>query len=249
MLGKGKLSTIEVLISKALMDCYISLDEFVSISNVLREYYEMKEGIKHLETYAEYTIWKHWGRIMSAVKKYTANKNSSVQKTKQNRLMLLLNCARKNHLLEKNKELCNFHNTSNDWFKMNKIANTFFLTGDKFMPELHLKQPRFTYSACGSFTKHRERIRKFRETGNLEHLYRNELDKACFAYDAGYCDSKDLAKRTISGKILKDRAFEIARNHTYDGYQRALTSMAYKGFNKKTGAIKKFKRKKSICEI
>ena len=117
------------------------------------------------------------------------------------------------------------------------------------MPELHLKQPRFTYSACGSFTKHRERIRKFRETGNLEHLYRNELDKAFFAYDAGYCDRKDLAKRTISGKILKDRAFEIARNHTYDGYQRALTSMAYKGFNKKTGAIKKFKRKKSICEI
>ena len=154
LLGKGKLSTIEVLISKALMDCYISLDEFVSISNVLREYYEMKEGIKHPETYAE----------------YTANKNSSVQKTKQNRLTLLSNCARKNHLLEKNKELRNFDNISNDWFKMNKIANTVFLTGDKFMPELHLKQPKFPYSACGSFTKHRERIRKFRETGNLEHL-------------------------------------------------------------------------------
>ena len=53
---------------------------------------------------------------------------------------------------------------------MNKIANTVFLTGDKFMPELHLKQPKFPYSACGSFTKHHERIRKFRETGNLEHL-------------------------------------------------------------------------------
>ena len=154
MLGKGKLSTIEVLISKALVDCCIRLDEFVSISNVLREYYEMKEGIKHPETYAE----------------YTANKNSSVQKTKQNRLTLLSNCARKNHFLEKNKELRNFDNISNDWFKMNKIANTVFLTGDKFMPELHLKQPKFPYSACGSFTKHRERIRKFRETGNLEHL-------------------------------------------------------------------------------
>ena len=62
-----------------------------------------------------------------------------------------------------------------------------------------------TYTACGSFTKHRERIEKFRETGNLKHLYRNEafLDKACFAHDAAYSDSKDLAKRTISNKIWK----------------------------------------------
>ena len=86
---------------------------------------------------------------------------------------------------------------------MNKIINKFLLTGDKFMPELHLKQPGFT-GACRSFTKHRERIQKFRETGNLKHLYRNELDKACFAHDAAYSESKDLGKRTISGKILKD---------------------------------------------
>ena len=84
---------------------------------------------------------------------------------------------------------------------MNKIINNFLLTGDKFMPELHLKQPRFTCSACGTFTKHRERIQKFRETSNLKHLYRNELDKTCFAHDAAYSDSKDLAKRTISDKI------------------------------------------------
>ena len=71
---------------------------------------------------------------------------------------------------------------------------------------MHLKQPVFAYSACGPFTKHHERIKKFRETGNLKHLYRNELDKACFAHDAAYSDSKDLAKRTISDKILKDRA-------------------------------------------
>ena len=69
------------------------------------------------------------------------------------------------------------------------------------MPELHLKQPRFTYSACEPFTKHRERIQKFRETGNSKHLYRNELGKACFVHDVGYHDSKDLAKRTISDKI------------------------------------------------
>ena len=104
------------------------------------------------------------------------------------------------------------------------------------MPELHLKQPGFNYSACGPFAKHRERIRKFRETGNLKHLYRNELDKAYFAHDAAYSDSKDLAKRIISDKILKDRAYETPRNCNYDGYQRALASMVYKFFDKKTGS-------------
>ena len=59
---------------------------------------------------------------------------------------------------------------------MNKIVNKLLLTGDKFIPELHLKQPGFTYSVCGPFTKYRERIQNFRETGSLKHLYRNELD-------------------------------------------------------------------------
>ena len=77
-------------------------------------------------------------------------------------------------------------------------------TGDKFMPELHSKLPGFTYSACGSFTKHHERIQKFRERGNLKHAYRNELDKACFSHNAAYSDSKDLANRTILDKVLKD---------------------------------------------
>ena len=57
---------------------------------------------------------------------------------------------------------------------MNKIINIFSLTGDKFIPELHTNQPIITYTACGSFTKHCERIQKFRETGNLKHLYMNE---------------------------------------------------------------------------
>ena len=57
------------------------------------------------------------------------------------------------------------------------------------MLKWHLKQPRFTYSACEPFTKHRERILKFRGTDNLKHLYRNELDKTCFAHDAAYSDS------------------------------------------------------------
>ena len=75
------------------------------------------------------------------------------------------------------------------------------MTSDKFMPELHFKHSGFTYSACGSFTKYRERIQKFRKTGNLKHLYRNELCKSCFAHDAAYSGSKDFAKRTISDKI------------------------------------------------
>ena len=96
---------------------------------------------------------------------------------------------------------------------MNKIISKCLLTGDKFMPELHLKQPRFTFSNCRPLTKHRERIQKFRETENLKHLYRNELNNACLAHDAAYSKSKDLAKRTISDKILKDGAYKIARNH------------------------------------
>ena len=116
---------------------------------------------------------------------------------------------------------------------MNKIIKKLFLTVDKFMSEFHLKQSVFTYSACGPFTKHRELIQKVRETGHLKHFYRNELDKACFAHDAAYFDSKDLAKRTISDNILKDKAYEIARNCGYDGYKRALASMVYKLFNNK----------------
>ena len=115
---------------------------------------------------------------------------------------------------------------------MNKIVTKFLLTGGKFMPELHLKRPGFTDRACGPFTKHRERIQTFRETDNLKHLYGNNLDKACFAHDAAYSHSKDLAKRNISGKILKDRAYEIARNRNYNVYQRALASMVYNFFDK-----------------
>ena len=136
--------------------------------------------------------------------------------------MLSLNCVicgKKKSTFIKNQDL------SNDKFKMNKIINKFLLTGDKFMQEFHPRQPGFNYSAYGPFTKHHKRIQKFRETDNLKHLYRNKLDKACFVHDAAYSDSNDLAKRTISEKILKDRAYEIARHGEYDGYQRALASI------------------------
>ena len=102
------------------------------------------------------------------------------------------------------------------------------------MPELPLKQPGFTYSPCGPFTKHRERIYKFMNTGDTRFIYRNDLDKACFQHDSAYSDSNDLIKRTQSDKILRDKAFNIANNPKYDGYQRGLASMVYKFFDKKS---------------
>ena len=80
--------------------------------------------------------------------------------------------------------------------KMNKNVNKFILVGNKFMPEMHLKQSGFTYSACGPFTKNKERIEKFMQTGNTDFIYKNELHKACFQHDMVYGKSKDLAKRT-----------------------------------------------------
>ena len=76
---------------------------------------------------------------------------------------------------------------------MNDIINKFLLAGDNFMPEMHLRQPGFTYSACGTFTKNKERIQKFKQTG-------------------------DSAKRTAADKVLRDKAFNIAKNPKYDGY-------------------------------
>ena len=83
---------------------------------------------------------------------------------------------------------------------------------------------------------HRERIQNFRKVGNLKHLYRNKLDQACFTHDVAYYDSEDLSKRTISAKILKERADKVARNCKNDGYQWALASMLFKIFDKRTGS-------------
>ena len=118
--------------------------------------------------------------------------------------------------------------------KLNEIVNRFLLVGDTFMPEIHLKQPGFTYSASGPFTKNKERIEKFMQTGNTDFIYKNELGKACFQHDIAYGKSKDLIKRTQSDKFLKDKAFKIASNPKYDGYQRGLASMVYKFFDKKS---------------
>ena len=101
------------------------------------------------------------------------------------------------------------------------------------MSEMHLKQPRFIYSACGPFAKNKERkerIQKFKETGDTSYILKNELDKVCFQHDMAYGDFKDIARRTASNKVLRNKAFNIAKNPKYDGYQRVFASMVYKFF-------------------
>ena len=117
---------------------------------------------------------------------------------------------------------------------MNEIVNKFLFAGDKFMPEIHLRQPQFVYSACRPFTKNKERIQKFKETGDTSYIYKNELDKAWFQHDMAYGDFKDLARRTAADKVLRDKAFKITSDQKYDGYQRGLASMVYKFFDKKS---------------
>ena len=123
---------------------------------------------------------------------------------------------------------------------MNEIVNKFLLAGDKFMPEMHLKQSislgksGFTNGACRPFTKKEEIIKKFKDTGDTKYIYKNELDKACLQHDMPYGDFKDLARRTASDKTLRDNAFNTAKSPKCDGYQRGLLSMVYKFFDKRS---------------
>ena len=110
---------------------------------------------------------------------------------------------------------------------MNEIVNKFLLAGDKFMPEMNLKQPGFTYSACGLLTKNKERIEKFMQTGDKDFIYKNKLGKACFQRVMAYGKSNNLAKRTQPDKVLRDKAFKVASDLKYGGYQRVLASMVY----------------------
>ena len=115
---------------------------------------------------------------------------------------------------------------------MNDIISKLSLVGDKFMPEMHLRQPGFTYNACGPFTKNKERLQKFKHTGDSRYIYRSKLDKACFQHDMAYGDFKDLKMRTAADNVLRDKAFNIAKYPKYDGYRRGLASMVYKFFYK-----------------
>ena len=106
------------------------------------------------------------------------------------------------------------------------------------MPKMHLRQPRFTCSTCGLFTRNKERIQKFKRTGDSQYIYQNELHKGCFQYDMAYGEFKDLTRRTASDKILRDKTFNIAKNPKHDGCQRVLASMVYKLSDKKTSGFK-----------
>ena len=117
---------------------------------------------------------------------------------------------------------------------MNAIVNKFLLAGDKFMSEMHLKQPGFTYSAFEPFTKNKERIQQFQETGDASYIYKNELDKGCFWHDIAYGNFKDLKRKAFFDKVLRDKVFNIAKNPKYDWYQRGPASMVYKFFDKES---------------
>ena len=105
------------------------------------------------------------------------------------------------------------------------------------MPEMHLRQSVVTDSACTPFPKNKKWIQKFKETGGSRYIYEKEQDKACFQDDMAYEDFKVLTIRTASDKILCNKAFNIAKNLKYDGYQRGFASMVYKVFDKKSPLV------------
>ena len=94
---------------------------------------------------------------------------------------------------------------------MKETTNQFSLVGDKFMPEIQLRQPGFSFSVCRLFSKNKEPIQKFKETGGSNHIYQNKLDKVCFQHDMVYEDFKYLPKRTIADKISHDKAFRLLK--------------------------------------
>ena len=104
----------------------------------------------------------------------------------------------------------------------------FLLAGEKFIRETHLGQRGFTNSACGPFTENTERIEKIKETGDSRQIYQNELDKVCSQHDIIDGDFKDLTRRIVSDKTLRDKAFNIAKNLKYYGFQCEFASMVYK---------------------
>ena len=118
--------------------------------------------------------------------------------------------------------------------KMNEIINKFVLAGENCMSQMHLKQPGFTYSTYGPFTKNKEKNKKLKEIGDIS--TKINLIRHAFSMTGmmTYRDFKDLARRTASDKVLRDKAFNNAKNSKYDGHQRGLASMVYKFLDKKS---------------
>ena len=105
---------------------------------------------------------------------------------------------------------------------MNEITNKFLLAGDKFMHEMQLRQPGFTYSACGPLTRNKERTQKFKETGDSRYIHQNELNKPSFQHEMAYEGFNDLARRKASDEVLRDKAFNIVKNPKCDRYQHGF---------------------------
>ena len=105
------------------------------------------------------------------------------------------------------------------------------LTGEALMSELHLSQQAIAYSSCGPLAKHLERIQKFKNTGDLYSVFKNQLDKVIFVYNAAYADTKDSDKIVVLDKILKNRAYEITSNLHYERYRRRFDMIVYQIFN------------------
>ena len=116
---------------------------------------------------------------------------------------------------------------NNKRYKINKIVNKLLLAGDKLIPEMHLSL-NLHIVLVDNLQKNKERIQKFRETGDSQYIYQNKLDKACFQHDMAYGDFKDLTKRITFDKILRDKAFNIAKNPKYNGYEKGLALIIYK---------------------
>ena len=183
-------------------------------------------------------------------KKNTESTNPVVSKTTNGKTMILSQCAacdaKKSKFIKEQEGKGLLNNLGirtplskipllgDDILFQNYKMNKFLLAGDKFIPEMQLRQPEFSYSACGQFPKNKERIQKFKETRDSRYNYRNQLDKACFQHDMAGGDFKDLARRTAGDKVLRDKAFNIAKDTKYDGYKRGLASMVYKFFDKMT---------------
>ena len=117
------------------------------------------------------------------------------------------------------------------------------------MPKKHLRQPKLIYSVCVRLQKNKQRMLKFKGTVDSQYIYQKELDKSYFQHDMAYGDFKDLTRRTASDKVLRDKAFNIAKNVKYDGYQLGLASVVYKkasGSGIKNGNISNKKKAEEL---
>ena len=189
-------------------------------------------------------------------RKNTESKNLKVLKTKNGRIMLLSKCAvcnKKKLKFIKEQEAsrllsslsikaplskrCRYHlyrysfalNVLRSYYKLYKWMKIWINFYEQEINLWNLRQPGFKYSTCEPLTKSKEIIQKFKETGDSQYFYQNELYKASFQLDLAYKNFKDLSRRITPNKILRDKAFNIAQNPNYDGYQPQLAlPMAYK---------------------